>query len=112
MVHIVAESMDGFTVYPKEALEYVPFVYIHGMLEVKNRYDICHFMKGGVPNKKGIYDVMIHMTDGTMEPGKLYLYDRVKEPVQRFGGLVISNFEDIEVIQAVKKFYDNDGIED
>lgn len=110
-VHIVAVAMDGSMAYPQEATESGCFIYLHGKLEDANQYDICTFIKGTKPKENGVFDCVVHMTDGTYVPSKVYLYwDKHFENSLR--GLVVSNFEDIEVIQYVAEYVKNRGEED
>jgi len=74
-----------------------PFVYLHGILEDKNGFDLCWI--DPFPNEEGIYDCEAILQNGETIPSKLYLYfiDNFHYEGERFNrGLVVANSDRVE----------------
>lgn len=108
-VQIIAQSINGESCYPNEVQEGAPFFYLHGLLQDKNQYDICTFMKGTMPTEAGIYDANVHMVDGSIERARLFCY--VDHMFEKLRGLVVSNNDTLEMQLRVKCFYNAGGDE-
>lgn len=74
-----------------------PFVYLHGILEDKNGFDLCWI--DPFPDKEGIYDCEAILQNGETIPSKLYLYfiDNFHYEGERLNrGLVVANSDRVE----------------
>ena len=109
-VHIIAQSIDGVSCYPNEVQEGASFFYLHGLLEDKNHYDICTFMKGTKPSEAGIYPVKVHHVDGSIEDARLFCYK--DHMFNKLRGLVVSVHDTLEMQLRAKCFYNAEGDEE
>lgn len=74
-----------------------PFVYLHGILEDKNGFDLCWI--DPFPKEEGIYDCDAILQNGETIPSKLYLYfiDNFPYEGERLNrGLVVANSDRVE----------------
>ena len=75
------------------------YIYLHGELEEENGFDLCHI--DHIPEKDGVYDCEVRMTNSLVKPAKLYFWKSKKRNINR--GLIVSaNNQDDNHFAALK----------
>lgn len=84
-----------------------PWVYLHGMLEDKNGFDLC--LIDPMPTHDGIYDCEAVLHTGETYPSKLYLYFVKAFCTTRDSmmnrGLIVANEDSDEIHDEAKKCF-------
>jgi hypothetical protein len=84
-----------------------PWVYLHGMLQDKNGFDLC--LIAPMPTHDGIYDCEAVLSTGETYPSKLYLYFVPRYASTQFSminrGLIVANEDSDENHDYAKKCF-------
>jgi hypothetical protein len=84
-----------------------PWVYLHGMLQDKNGFDLC--LIDHMPTHDGIYDCEAILSTGETYPSKLYLYFIPQDYFGRVSmmnrGLIVANEDSDEHHDYAKKCF-------